>query len=210
MAANTFTPPDEKRRMKISWIIAAVVVTFAGGINAQVHKCAANGKTTFQQEPCPGTVHVNSPTATGDATLRPGTSLELPWSKLRFGMSRLEVRRALPQSGATAEGIQLEAFRYLDVPFNVSFYFKEDRLTQVNMMHTQMSQPNAETRAAFEKLLSHLVQRHGQPSVNNIDLRPAGLFGGATWNKSGFDVDLSVSPITKDSSWLLLNYWDRR
>ncbi len=130
------------------------------------------------------------------------------WEGTTYGMSLQEVKALFPTAAppgnpvsiedGSEELLRLRTAKFLGRPFGASFFFRNGRLSQVNISLQGLSSKN-DVATVFDTVTSALQAKYGQP-VNlerrNAPLVPQGPsenYVNARWNVGLTDIDLLAS-----------------
>lgn len=194
-------------------IIAASLTLVLSVSHAQVYKCTVGGRTVYQQDPCAGAEqggrrsNVEAPSSRAGYTTG-GT--QLLWPGVEFGMPPSDILRLVHGSRKDGGNVTLKDFRFAEKKFDVQFSFQSDRLVQVHLGDTVFMEPNAAVRSSFDRLVATLRRTYGEPSSQNVEEPWSGLRGEAVWKRSGSEITVTISPVTKDQSMILFNFFSRK
>lgn len=196
-----------------NWLTASLLLLATSASHAQVYTCTVGGITAYQQVPCAGDLKKGQQ-ATVNAV--PGSAgsqsaaAPLPWPGLDFGMPVSEVLRRIPGSREDHGAVTLKGFVFSGKTFDVQFGFKSDRLAQVHLGDTVFMEPNAAVRQSFDRLVATLRRIYGEPASQSVEELSWGLRGEASWKRPGSEVKVTISPVTRDQSMILFNYFGRK
>ena len=177
-----------------------------------VYKCTKNGRTSFQEKPCDGTVAVQPKPAAAVA--------RLPWEGLRGGMTRDEVVRvaglgdaarkdpqaALLKRNVTIAGIAFDATYSLDDNGRFTSVIAQPAEHTVGSLHMN---DNAANLADYRKVASLLRGKYGAPAsedLKNEDTGFPGLSAHTDWQVDGGRLFVALIPITATTSSLHLGF----
>jgi hypothetical protein len=107
-------------------------------------------------------------------------------------------------SGAR-EALRVDRHTFADKEFKVSFFFLRGRLTQV-MLSTEGGNNNAANLRIFDTVAAKLLAKYGAEKSRVVSSRQSGLFAEAVWIANETEIRPDVSPITQDTSQLVINY----
>lgn len=187
----------------------ALAFLMAGPAQADLYKCVNNGATSYQEAPCD-----RSSTASKVVSSRSGAGSAWPWSGLKFGASIEEVQKNIPgvkkEQGSHLHDGSKALLRKQDVVvaginFDASYFFKDGKLTQVNLTGQDMAN-NEVTLRNFEKLLSEFRAKFGPEKNRNVKNERWGISGEASWSVGSDKLWVSISPVTGDTSLLSFGY----
>jgi len=187
-------------------------------ILAQNYKCTTTeGKTIYQAYPCPNSEKLTKPKLDNTASLLPPTRESDLLSNIPFGKSAAELVRLVPgtkianakstMANGAQLGAELDTYTYAGRQFQLQFYFKSDKLTQLHLSDVVQMGLNAEISAAFEKVAAQVRRNYGAEFSKKLETSTSGLIGGAEWRKPGVRISLSVVPMTQAHSSLVLNFF---
>lgn len=164
----------------------------------------------YQQVPCAGDVGKGQQ-ATVNAV--PGSAgsqsaaAPLPWPGLDFGIDPgvWRVSGSREDHGA----VILKGFVFSGKTLDVQFGFKSDRLVQVHLGDTVFMEPNAAVRQSFDRLVATLRRIYGEPASQSVEA-PRGECAGKLPERPGSEVKVTISPVTREQSMILFNYFGRK
>lgn len=193
--------------MRETFLICALL--FSASANAQIYKCIKDRKTTVQGTPCDR--KSNASRAIGGYA---SVGSAWPWEGLKYGMSLDEVQRNVPGTtqvmgshlyDGAKELLKKTGVTVAGITFEASYFFKDGRLSQVNVNDRTMNK-NEVTLPNFERLLSELRARFGNEREKNVKNESWGISGEASWSVGGDKLWVSITPITADTSTLNFGY----
>jgi hypothetical protein len=91
------------------------------------------------------------------------------------------------------------------MPFEASYFFKDGKLSQVNVNDPAMN-GNQNTLRNFEKLVSELRARFGNEEKRSVKNEKSGLSGEAAWSVGRDKLWVNITPITADTAQLNFGY----
>lgn len=201
--------PSPPAAALLALILAAAAAPAPGD---PVYKCTKNGRTSFQEKPCDGTVAVRPKPAAAVARLL--------WESLRGGMTRDEVVRVaglgdaarkdpqapLLQRNVTIAGIAFDATYSFDTGGHFASVIAQPAEHTVGSLHMN---DNAANLADYRKVVSLLRARYGAPvseDLKNEDTGFPGLSADTDWQVDGGRLFVALIPITATTSSLHLGF----